>query len=113
MPDRDKTIDSLKVLRTWAVCKILDQGDMEKLTNTIDDALELLIPQLLPYGDWKPGQHLWLETDEKCINVLCAKVEGDRSYFIDAWGRVTGEAAHDYGEEWAVWTDKPTRGAIK
>jgi hypothetical protein len=40
-PDLDRVINKLRVIRTWASCRVLTQGDCSRVTETLDEALKV------------------------------------------------------------------------
>ena len=45
VPDVEKVISNLRVIRTWASCGAITQGDCPSVTKILDNALELIEAQ--------------------------------------------------------------------
>ena len=45
MPDVKRVIDNLRIIRTWASCGAITQGDCPSVTKILDNALALIEAQ--------------------------------------------------------------------
>lgn len=66
VPDVSRVIDNLRVIRTWASCGAITQGDCPSVTKILDDALALI-----------EAQRRTLDEIDRYVRELDEAVNGD------------------------------------
>jgi hypothetical protein len=123
MPDGEKVVSKLQILRTWcAVNPDYDTGlsaeDCVKAVGWLDDAIALLKaqePRVMTMKEVLATEVVYAEDIDKAeiIPVLVSRRAHDRIVLVRA--HLMGGPSHviyplicEYGKRWRCWTSRPT-----